>query len=67
MKKYILLSMSFLLFVVGGFAILNNKVTKEQSKMVELNVSAAASLKDVLGEIKTLYEKDNPNVKIAFC
>lgn len=66
MKKYILLSMAFLLFVVGGFAILNNKVTKEQSKMVELNVSAAASLKDVLGEIKTLYEKDNPNVKIVY-
>jgi molybdate transport system substrate-binding protein len=31
---------------------------------VELNISAAASLKDAVGEIKANYEKKNPNVKL---
>lgn len=33
---------------------------------VELNVSAAASLKDVLTDIQKLYEAKQPNVKISF-
>ena len=36
-----------------------NVVTK-----VELTVSAAASLKDALGEIQTLYKKDKPNATL---
>lgn len=33
---------------------------------VELNVSAAVSLKDALAEIQTNYQKSHPNVKLVF-
>ncbi|OPX42395.1 molybdate-binding periplasmic protein precursor [Ruminiclostridium hungatei] len=39
---------------------------EDGSKPVELLVSAAASLKDSLAEIKTLYEGKNTNVKLTF-
>ena len=32
----------------------------------ELNVSAAVSMKDALGEIQQQYQKKNPNVKLVF-
>lgn len=37
-----------------------------QAKQIELTVSAAASLKDVMEEIKTAYIKENPNVTITY-
>lgn len=39
---------------------------KDGAKPVELLVSAAASLKDSLAEIKTAYEGKNSNVKLTF-
>ena len=37
-----------------------------EEKPVELHVSAAASLTNVMNELAELYGKDNPNVKIVF-
>lgn len=37
-----------------------------EEKPVELHVSAAASLTNVMNELAELYAKDNPNVKIIF-
>lgn len=37
-----------------------------QAEEVELTVLAAASLTDVCNEIKTMYEKENPNVTLTF-
>lgn len=39
---------------------------KGQSEKVQITVSAAASLKDVLTELSSVYEKDHPNVSIKF-
>lgn len=39
---------------------------QDTTEPVELVVSAAASLKDSLGEIKTAYEEKNKNVKLTF-
>lgn len=39
---------------------------QETAKPIELTVSAAASLKDSLGEIKSAYEEKNQNVKLTF-
>jgi len=33
---------------------------------VELNVSAAVSMKDALAEIQKIYQEKNPNVKIIY-
>jgi len=38
----------------------------KDSKPVSLTISAAASLKDAMGEIKELYVKENPNVTITY-
>jgi ABC-type molybdate transport system substrate-binding protein len=39
---------------------------KGKSEKVQITVSAAASLKDVLAELSSVYEKDHPNVSIKF-
>lgn len=39
---------------------------KEHAKHVKLTISAAASLRDVMGEIEKEYEKLNPNVDLIF-
>lgn len=66
MKKYIIFSIVFILLLVGNIVFFNDKLLKKPNEFIEINVSAAASLKDVLGEIKTIYEKDNPNVKVVY-
>lgn len=67
MKKFMPLSIILLVLIFGSIAIFNNnQQEKTQKNAVELNVSAAASMKDVLLEIKTSYEKANPNVKIVY-
>lgn len=40
--------------------------TKEVKDDVELTISAAASLTDVLEELKIIYEKENPSTKLNF-
>ena len=39
---------------------------KKSSEPIELHVSAAASLTNAMNDLATLYEKENPNVKIVF-
>lgn len=39
---------------------------KEHAKNVKLTISAAASLREVMGEIEKEYEKMNPNVDLIF-
>lgn len=41
-------------------------VAVPKAKPVTLTISAAASLKDAMGEIKTLYKKEKPNVTINY-
>ncbi|MCL4442016.1 MAG: molybdate ABC transporter substrate-binding protein [Firmicutes bacterium] len=62
MKKYtvLLLVLTMALpFYLGGCA--GSKGAKQT-----INVSAAISMKNALNEIKTLYEKDNPQVTLNF-
>lgn len=44
----------------------NTTTTKAQKSTVELNVSAAASLKDALGDVQKAYAKKHPEVKLTF-
>ncbi|PKM81971.1 MAG: molybdate ABC transporter substrate-binding protein [Firmicutes bacterium HGW-Firmicutes-14] len=62
MKKYTLLLSVLtivLTFYLGGCA--DGKGAKQT-----INISAAISMKNALNEIKTLYEKDNPQVTLNF-
>jgi|ADurb_H2B_03_Slu_FD_contig_123_4937_length_2584_multi_5_in_1_out_0_3 molybdate transport system substrate-binding protein len=43
----------------------DTKESKTSSEPVTLTISAAASLKDAMGEIQTLYQKEAPNVTLA--
>ena len=65
----------YLLFILGLFLLLSvfgcsnkweDKKQETGSKQVELTVSAAASLQDVLTEIKANFEKDHSNIKIIY-
>ncbi|MEF9951926.1 MAG: molybdate ABC transporter substrate-binding protein [Clostridium sp.] len=40
--------------------------SKEAKKPTELTISAAASLKDVMGELTEVYSNTNPDVKLTF-
>ena len=67
MKKFfaVMAMMCLLLTGCGGG---NTETPKSDSKAepVELHVSAAASLTDTMKELASVYEKDNPNVKLVF-
>lgn len=66
MKK-IYVFLAFLLFAVvaltgcGG----SKELPKAETEPVNLTVSAAASLKDAVGELKTIYEKQHTDVTIT--
>ena len=64
MKK-ILVFLVLMLFIVASIAGCGG--TKEQSKTepVNLNISAAASLQDAAGELKTIYETKNAGITIT--
>ncbi|PGM55557.1 molybdate ABC transporter substrate-binding protein [Bacillus sp. AFS053548] len=74
MKKIysLIVSMMLLGLVVSGCS--SNEQAKKSTaqkqevsqKNVELTISAAASLQDALNDIKSNFEKANPNVKINF-
>ena len=55
---YVILSLLLLLPLAG--------CTSASGDKCELTVLAAASLTDVCGELKTVYEKENPNVSLTF-
>lgn len=61
-KLIILLCFLMILSLVGCA----NKTKKEaEQKPVALTISAAASLKDSMEEVKNLYKKDKPNVTLS--
>lgn len=68
MKKLFALMAVCLLALVTGCGSQNASETKSSSSQepVELHVSAAASLTDVMNEIGADYEKEHPNVKVVF-
>lgn len=72
-KTYFLFfSIIMLCFIMSGCSTNDQRKKSEEQKQessdkeVELTVSAAASLQDALNEIKTTFEKENPNVKINY-
>ncbi|GGH86275.1 molybdate transport system substrate-binding protein [Pullulanibacillus pueri] len=72
MKKILgLMMVGILLIITGcsstGIESSQAKETKETKKAkVELTISAAASLKDVLTAAQESFEKDHPNIKLSY-
>ena len=65
--------LSFTLVLLAALAVLtgcagseNQSASQPASETIELTISAAASLQDAAKEIKTLYEKENPQVNITY-
>lgn len=58
-----MLSLTLLFTILSGC---NSTNQNENTEDVELTVSAAASLKDVLDEIRKEFEKENKDIKIHF-
>ncbi|WPP37947.1 molybdate ABC transporter substrate-binding protein [Bacillus sonorensis] len=67
MKKAFLLGMTMILaFLLFGCQAEKDASGKGKSEDVQLTVSAAASLKDVMTELAADYKKDHPNVSVKF-
>lgn len=49
----------------GGSSTSSTTTTTTTTTPVELNISAAASLTSAMNDLKAVYEKDNPNVKLV--
>ncbi|WP_230126547.1 molybdate ABC transporter substrate-binding protein [Bacillus sp. CECT 9360] len=62
-RLQVMLSLMLLFTILSGC---NSTNQNENTEDVELTVSAAASLKDVLEEIINEFEKENKNIKIHF-
>ncbi|WP_088815985.1 MULTISPECIES: molybdate ABC transporter substrate-binding protein [Listeria] len=62
MKKVSILFFA-VLFVLAGCS---NQAGTASEKPIELHISVAASLKDVMEDVKTDYEKAHKNVKLTF-
>lgn len=68
MKKLFALLAAGLLAVMSGCGgqTASNESKSSAQEPVELHVSAAASLTDVMNEIGKDYEAEHPNVKVVF-
>jgi molybdate transport system substrate-binding protein len=76
MQKSLKLVFTFLFLLMFAVACSNNQSTDqssenketafEKTKKVELTVSAAASLKDVMTAIQSTYKKEHPEVELKF-
>ncbi|PLR86857.1 molybdate ABC transporter substrate-binding protein [Bacillus canaveralius] len=64
MRKLIKLYMIFIAIVIAGCS--QSEQPDNQEKRTELTISAAASMKDALTEIKTAYEKEHSGVELYF-
>ncbi len=64
-KLFLLIAVSFLVFVAGCTSGSEEK-TGSNPAGVTINVSAAVSLKDVLNELKDMFEKENNGIKLSF-
>lgn len=68
-KKIIIILVLFISILMISCEQSSNIKSKEslkEEKKVDLTISAASSLKDAMGEIKTNYEKENSNVTINY-
>lgn len=69
-KKSILLMLGFILIVFSttacGKKVTDSSKPQSSDKATELTISAAASLKDALEELKSVYEESNSNVKLTY-
>lgn len=70
MKKPSLLFFTFMLFLLALSGCSSNTSEKPKQtvseKKVNLTISAAASLQNALGDIKSSFEKDHPNITITY-
>ncbi|MBP0725761.1 molybdate ABC transporter substrate-binding protein [Bacillus sp. RG28] len=69
-KKLIWVLVSIIVVCAIVFGVVNKvtqtKFENKDNRKIELTISAAASLKDSLIEIQSVYEKSHPNVKLRF-
>lgn len=65
-KSILLFWLAVLMIVTVACGSQVKEPEQQAAKKVELNISAAASLTDVLQELKELYIQDNPNVNVNF-
>lgn len=75
-KSLILLTSLLLIFSLAGCAkkdapveeneVVQENTTNETSEKTDLTIAAAASLTDVMEDIKVLYEKDNTDTNLLF-
>ncbi|MBF2691035.1 molybdate ABC transporter substrate-binding protein [Listeria innocua] len=63
MKKIAILISCLLVLLVGACA---NTSDKEKTKTTTIHISAAASLKDTMDDVKPLFEKVYPSIKLSF-
>lgn len=61
MKKIALIICCGLLLLLGAC-----EDTPEKAKTTTIHISAAASLKDTIDDVKPLFEKANPTIKLSF-
>ncbi|WP_042354564.1 molybdate ABC transporter substrate-binding protein [Bacillus rubiinfantis] len=66
MRKQSLLFLLLLLIISGCSTTDSPQTHKSDEEMVELTISAAASLQDALSDIKAAFEKDYPHVSINY-
>jgi molybdate transport system substrate-binding protein len=69
MKKnlvFLFICVCLISMITAGCSGKSEKAPDQAAQTVELNVSAAVSLKDALTEIQKQYEVKNPNVKILY-
>lgn len=69
-KRFYFLVTFFLLFYITGCTAANqqnqSETSAENKQQKAVTVSAAASLKDALNEIKTSFERENPDIKVSY-
>lgn len=63
--KWISMLLCCSLLMVGCTTKSNDDVTNEKKEPVELSISAAASLKEVMADLETEYKKSNENVTLV--
>lgn len=72
LNKMLLLALVICLVVFSTSCVMSNlkninlQEASKDSKTIELTISAAASLKDAMGEIKETYKKENSNVSLTY-
>ena len=65
-RSLLIMSLVVVMFAMAGCGQQAKQTPANTAKPVTLTISAASSLTEVMGEIKTLYKKENPNVTINY-